>query len=473
MIDTESIEESKATFRRKLLWGAISTCAILFLLAWLGYQWYLDRDLKVAIGDADRLDPGWRLAELEAARAEVPDEENAAMQILAAQKLLPAGWFPPSPGTTSTTLEDYVDHLLPNERLTETQSKQLKSELSKARAALSAARQIAEMPRGRYIINWTPDAIGTLLPHVDQAHQITRLLKLEVVQRAENNDIGGALNSCRMLLNIGRSFGDEPIAVSQIVRRSCQRLALRSFERALAQGEGSKADLASLQRSLEDEEDQPLLLIAVRSERAIIHQFLDFVEAGQPYRARLGLRSRTGINSIDELLDRGQARGCHAAFLRYLNECVEMAKLPTEQQIERLRDFDREPPKNVPELLAALSGPLDGFQKLARLFHQGLAFLRCGAAAVALERYRLANGRWPNNLDDLVPQYLSKVPIDIYDRQPLHYRRLPDGVLIYTIGEDQKDDGGRRVRIKAGSSDADVGFQLWDPERRHQLPRPK
>ena len=94
--------------------------------------------------------------------------------------------------------------------------------------------------------------------------------------------------------------------------------------------------------------------------------------------------------------------------------------------------------------------------------------MRCGVAAVAVERYRLANGHWPDRLDDLVPAYLSKIAIDPFDGQPLRFRRLKDGVIIYTVGEDQKDDGGQRIRIKAGAPDADVGFQLWDADCRRQ-----
>ena len=89
---------------------------------------------------------------------------------------------------------------------------------------------------------------------------------------------------------------------------------------------------------------------------------------------------------------------------------------------------------------------------------------------MAVERFRLANDRWPERLEDLVPAYLSKIPIDPFDGRPLRFRRLKDGVIIYTVGEDQKDDGGQRIRIKAGGPDADIGFQLWDPERRRQAP---
>ena len=197
----------------------------------------------------------------------------------------------------------------------------------------------------------------------------------------------------------------------------------------------------------------------------MVHQFLDFVGDGGS--SSIGLVSRTGSRDVDEFLDRGKARGCHAAYLRYLNQCVEIAKLPPEQQVERLRHFDLQPPDNVPRLLMPTAGSVD-FKWLAERFQGGLAFLRCAIVAVAVERYRIAHGRWPNHLDELVPRYLANVPTDPFDGQPVRYRRLKDGMIIYTIGEDQKDNGGQRVRIQAGAPDRDVGFQLWDPERRRQ-----
>src|SRR4051812_45747097 len=45
-------------------------------------------DLHRAIAETDALDPGWRLADLEAARAPVPDAENSALVIIAGNKLL-------------------------------------------------------------------------------------------------------------------------------------------------------------------------------------------------------------------------------------------------------------------------------------------------------------------------------------------------------------------------------------------------
>ena len=43
--------------------------------------------------------------------------------------------------------------------------------------------------------------------------------------------------------------------------------------------------------------------------------------------------------------------------------------------------------------------------------------------ACALERYRLANGQFPETLDALVPKFVAKLPTDVITGTPLKYRR--------------------------------------------------
>jgi hypothetical protein len=46
-------------------------------------------------------------------------------------------------------------------------------------------------------------------------------------------------------------------------------------------------------------------------------------------------------------------------------------------------------------------------------------------------------------LDELVPEFISAVPIDPMDIQPLRYKLNADGTFVlYSVGEDGKDDGG-------------------------------
>ena len=73
--------------------------------------------------------------------------------------------------------------------------------------------------------------------------------------------------------------------------------------------------------------------------------------------------------------------------------------------------------------------------------------------AVALERYRLAHGGYPDSLDALAPQFMEKVPHDVIGGGPLHYRRTSDPssqssdaaggqFVLYSVGWNEKDDGG-------------------------------
>ena len=64
-------------------------------------------------------------------------------------------------------------------------------------------------------------------------------------------------------------------------------------------------------------------------------------------------------------------------------------------------------------------------------------------AAVALARYKLTYGRYPDSLAELTPYFLTSVPRDWFDGEPLKYRLLPDGrYLLYSVHEDGVDDGG-------------------------------
>jgi hypothetical protein len=98
------------------------------------------------------------------------------------------------------------------------------------------------------------------------------------------------------------------------------------------------------------------------------------------------------------------------------------------------------------------------------------AKLRSVVAVLAVERYRLARGRWPESLAALVPEFLAAVPADPYDGQPLRYRRLADGVVVYSVGPDGADGGGQSNPDPPGPN---FGCMLWDISRRHPPPPPK
>jgi len=74
--------------------------------------------------------------------------------------------------------------------------------------------------------------------------------------------------------------------------------------------------------------------------------------------------------------------------------------------------------------------------------------------AIALARFRSAESRYPDQLSDLVPAYLAAIPVDSADGHPLRYRREGIGFVLYSVGENLKDDGGTSIPSKPGTSSA-------------------
>jgi hypothetical protein len=82
--------------------------------------------------------------------------------------------------------------------------------------------------------------------------------------------------------------------------------------------------------------------------------------------------------------------------------------------------------------------------------------------ACALERYRLANGQFPETLEALAPKLIEKLPHDIINGQPLKYRRTDDGqFILYSVGWNETDDGGTLGLTKNGNVDWHKGDWIW------------
>ncbi|MBK8726030.1 MAG: hypothetical protein IPL96_08200 [Holophagaceae bacterium] len=63
--------------------------------------------------------------------------------------------------------------------------------------------------------------------------------------------------------------------------------------------------------------------------------------------------------------------------------------------------------------------------------------------ACALERHRLRHKAYPDSLAGLAPELLDGIPVDVPAGGRLKYRRERQGYLLYSLGSDGKDDGGR------------------------------
>jgi hypothetical protein len=109
--------------------------------------------------------------------------------------------------------------------------------------------------------------------------------------------------------------------------------------------------------------------------------------------------------------------------------------------------------------LTSLAMP--NFVKAVQRFAQNQTSVNEAAIACALERYHLAHGEYPETLNALTPQFIAKLPHDAIG-QPLKYRRTDDGkFLLYSVGWNEKDEGGEIALRKDGSPDLANGDWVW------------
>jgi hypothetical protein len=82
--------------------------------------------------------------------------------------------------------------------------------------------------------------------------------------------------------------------------------------------------------------------------------------------------------------------------------------------------------------------------------------------ACALERHRLAHGRYPESLTALIPTFADALPLDVINGLPLRYQLRQDGTfLLYSTGWNGADDGGLVCRYEGGSIDLARGDWVW------------
>jgi hypothetical protein len=442
--------------------GAVGVSAYWFLAA--------RSEVTAAVAETDRLDPGWRFEDLEARRRLPPAGQNAALQVLKAASLLPSPWpaRPAGSEEEDARAAEALWRLPPERQLDEQQARRLRAALEQAGPALGAARNLADMPDGRYPVVWAADVLLTRCPWSDAIHSTPTLLQFDGLLRSQDGDPDAALTSARALVNVGRSLGDESFFQGPLRRSVCRRDAVRAVERTVAQGEPSEGALAAVQESLAREEAVPLLLPYFRGERAQMHVFLTRVDQGHNRISEMSCVPTRGLGAHAETwLGRPYALHTHAGYLRDMNEAVDIAKRPLERQYPLYRDWRRR--KGFVENVGH-GFTLGGNREDILLSDHAL--LRCGLAAVAAERYRREHGNWPKTLADLVPAYLPAVPLDPFDGEPLRYRRTGGGAVIYSVGEDGRDDGGDRDPPPDRYLPRDVVFTLWDVAGRRQPPEP-
>jgi hypothetical protein len=306
----------------------------------------------------------------------------------------------------------------------------------------------------------------TLMPHLVKTKGSVQLLTTEALLDASKGELEKSVAALQAAGAVAQSLAEEPVLISQLVHIAGWAIISKRCELILNGANFSDDQLSSLQSVFRDAEQPDAMARGLAGERASglgvfmgSHEQLYpfFTGSGSsppPFTDRLrgslfvGLLKSTGILNKDKsfYLD-AMAAYVAAAEAPFPERLTLGQKAAALSPPSRMLIFSR-------MLLPALSRALQRDADHA-------ARIRTTRTAIAIERFRHAhNGALPADLNELVPIYLPSLLCDPFDGQPLRFKRLPSGYVVYSIGSDLRDDGGNEGDPKKPNSAKDITFIL-------------
>lgn len=281
-----------------------------------------------------------------------------------------------------------------------------------------------------FVADYTGDDI--MLPHVDALRPISKQLAMRTFVRVHQGRLEEAINGLEAMVESAESMKSEPIMVTQSVRSSLASDAVLVLEQVLASNRYASDDLARLQASIDQIEFLPGIRRAVAGQRVVGVEYLTSSSTAIVRRALLGDHPLKLLNAMRQL-DEGIDGSWHGVMESSDNSGP--------------RGWDSTK-KKLPWGAQVYAGPTafaEAWASRLTLWAGHAARLRAAATGIAVVRYYDQHNRWPDSLDDLVPEYQKQVPSDPFTGEPLKFLRVGNEIRVYSVGPNRTDDGGSEV----------------------------
>jgi hypothetical protein len=328
-------------------------------------------------------------------------------------------------------------------------------------------------PYSRFPVSYEK-GLGTSLPHMQVLMNLGKIYTLRAFAESREGQSDASLADVQTVFRLTESVKDEPTLISLLVRIAICQTGLQAAWDGLADRRWSDAQLSVLQDELARADFLTGLQMAFRGERAEFNSTMlqvvgnpknlpglmgigdgknntvwQFIPSGWFYQNML-----TTNRFYDAVLPSSSDPAALRTLAARYNEAAAKVKVDSVLNFFGIRMLN---PYNV---LLAIGVPV--FSNVTTRAFYAQVSTDEAVIACALERYRLANGQYPDALEKLVPAFLKTVPLDAVSGEPLHYRLKDDGnFLLYSVGADGKDDGGKNVLKKSGSVDITQGDWVW------------
>jgi hypothetical protein len=454
---------------RRIAFSAISLLilGVVGFFAYRYFAWQSGESRYAAItAQLDATDPGWRLEPADVPHAPVPDDENSALLVPKFKAALAGGKFEVKRADGKYFSSTGEPNRLPDEE----EIAAVDQAFVDNYAALAIARSFVNHPHGWRTRPPGVDLLSFRLGDVADTRTVFSVLNEEAKRLGRDGRPGVAFEFVRAMLNAVRSIDGDITMIDTLIHIAGDATVVGRVQGLLAQTH-PRGSLGLLQAALAEEAESDFVWHGFRGERALVHQTMLNIGAGKyAYRSAIALDPKASSPPNAEfqardLLEAPRLPAEHSGFLELSTKVCEAAQLPLHQQRAAFRAI--EVPSSPPILAAVGKDQLNSFGKVLDASLRVKAQLRCAVVGLACERDRLRTGRWPDGLNAIPKDILSTVPFDPFDGKSIRYVRRKDGVTVYSIGQDEHDNGGEVGEFGVGiAPGTDICFRLYNPDQR-------
>jgi hypothetical protein len=288
---------------------------------------------------------------------------------------------------------------------------------------------------------WNQKTWDSTVQHLALVKGLFRVLALHAAAELAIGQTGQAQEDVNMMFRLEDGLKEEPLLMSQLVCYASIPLLLKPVAEGLAERRWSDGQLRSLQEQLSQMDLLASTFRVFYGERDLL---------ANPF-FRSPIFMLRGWGHLEQL-------NINRAFQEALLPRIDLADREVSPTVGRACDLAM---TNYPQGVGGyIHHSIMATMLLPSFFrapqHAAVAQTDVDllTVACALERYRLAEGHYPDQLAALSPRFISTLPHDIINGQPLKYRRNADGkFVLYSIGWNEKDDGGVTATNKDGGTD--------------------
>ncbi|MEK6677156.1 MAG: hypothetical protein AABZ47_16070 [Planctomycetota bacterium] len=473
MDDQQAREQRKLSwFSKLIIFGVIFIVVIggplLYLNESAESQWQAYMDELRAKGEP------MTISDLEQLRPPIPDNENAAVFLMDLGPKVDAsvGYEAlakdPDPkrhvfvfgrkGNTADFFEGLPRYAIEESRSFLETRRELLTELAKLRG----------YSRWRFNTDYQSDPLLLLDNNPAHVRAAGKLVHLDCILSTSEGRFHDASESILLQFHLADGMTREPTIIARLVQIAMEALALRSLEGLLSAGEVDTETLDGFMTHLDTHVRLGSLRLGLQGERVHFVNMCTFgyrvtftgpLPEDEPFIPYPNLTKMLNVPGLGFLAYLNLSTGA-----RMLTALIDAADDP-----KRLLDEGKRMEQELDQLgksrflVKTLLPSLSRACLLNARIHAELDCARCGVAA---ERFRLKTGRMPESLSELVPEFLEAVPIDPFDGQPLRFKTSEEGIVIYTIDDNEVDDGGSVTIVGKAKQPLDRGFRLNRPEHR-------